>query len=72
MNPELKFQEAKSVLNDKPTTEEWNKPLNKWRDLPHLKIDINIDGAQVFNNSDQSIIPILGKIHSIEIDEKNS
>jgi hypothetical protein len=35
--------------------------------VPHFELDINIDGIQIFKNSEQSssVIPILGRIHSV-------
>lgn len=35
-------------------------------DVPHLQFDINIDGVQIFDNSEApGIIPILGTLQSV-------
>jgi len=46
--------------------EEIKQSQNK-KTKPHFEIDINIDGVQLFNNSEQAeLIPILAVVHSVK------
>lgn len=37
------------------------------KNIPHFEMDVNIDGVELFNNSEQAeLIPILAVVHSIK------